>query len=137
VLGEQVTIRLDTKVLAKLRKRAKERLNGEATVLARRYIEEGLAMDQYPGIVFRDGAAGRRPALAGRRLGVAPVVETLRASNNDRAATSEYFEIPQKEVEIAIAYYVDHKEEIDGWLEEQHKASLEQREAWERQRSLV
>jgi uncharacterized protein (DUF433 family) len=137
MLDEQVTIRIGASVLAKLKRRAQERLNGETTALARRYIEEGLAMDHYPGIVFREGSGGRRPALAGRRLDIAAIIETLRSSKNDRAATAEYFEISQREVDSAVAYYVDHKSEIDAWIDEQQRANQEQREAWERQRSPV
>jgi uncharacterized protein (DUF433 family) len=137
MLDRQLTIRVGANVLATLRRRAKERLNGEATALARRYIEEGLAMDQFPGIVFHDGSAGRRPALAGRRLDVAAVIDSLRASGNDRTATAEYLEISLREVETAVAYYVDHKDEIDDWLEEQQRAHREEREAWERRRSLA
>jgi hypothetical protein len=31
---------------------------------AERLIDEGLRMEDHPGIVFRDGPAGRRAALA-------------------------------------------------------------------------
>jgi hypothetical protein len=32
--------------------------------LAERYIDEGIRVDEHPGIVFRDGPAGHRPGLA-------------------------------------------------------------------------
>jgi hypothetical protein len=44
---------------------AAEARGGTRSALAQRYIEEGLRMDRHPGIVFRPGAAGRRPGLAG------------------------------------------------------------------------
>jgi hypothetical protein len=44
----------------------------------RRYIEEGIRQDEHPLIYFREGAAGRRPALLGSRLGVAEAIETIR-----------------------------------------------------------
>src|SRR2546430_16513901 len=50
--------------LARLEQRARL-IRVPKTALADRYVEEGLAMDAYPGIVFRDGPSGRRPAVIG------------------------------------------------------------------------
>jgi hypothetical protein len=57
-------IRIAESTLATLRERSKRR--GEPlSRLAQRYIEEGLRTDDHPGIVFRDGPAGRRAGLVG------------------------------------------------------------------------
>ena len=56
--------------------------------LAARYLAEGIRRHEFPEITFRDGALGRRAALAGSRLDVWQVVETVRAHANsvDEAA---------------------------------------------------
>jgi hypothetical protein len=59
-----VSLELDSNTLDQLAER--ERTTGESqSQLAQRYIEEGLRMERYPGIVFRDGPTGRRAVLVG------------------------------------------------------------------------
>ena len=59
----QRSFRWSQDTLDLLERRARER--GEAgSRLAERLVEEGLRMDEHPGVVFRDGPAGRRAALA-------------------------------------------------------------------------
>src|SRR5947208_10277651 len=59
-----ISIRMPDETLEQLEATAEAR--GETrSALTQRYIDEGLRMDRHPGIVFRPGAAGRRPGLAG------------------------------------------------------------------------
>jgi hypothetical protein len=54
---------MDASVLDRLENRgARAGLNKSR--LAERYIDEGIRIEDHPGIVFRDGPAGRRPGLA-------------------------------------------------------------------------
>lgn len=101
--------------LAQLEERA-ERAGIPKTALADRYVEEGLAMDAYPGIVFRDGPAGRRPALAGGP-DVWEVIQVLLAEAGDLKATAEYLNLRAGLVAAAAAYYADHRQPIDEWIE--------------------
>jgi len=74
-------------------------------------------MDEHPGIVFVDGAVGRRPALgAYRGLDVWQVISTLHDNHGDVADTAEVLSIPESEVRHALAYYADHRSEIDDWI---------------------
>jgi uncharacterized protein (DUF433 family) len=74
-------------------------------------------MDEHPGIVFVDGPAGRRPSLARYRgLDVWQVISTLHANDGDVADTAEVLNIPESEVRAALAYYADHRGEIDDWI---------------------
>src|SRR5438034_10139751 len=69
--------RIDAAALRRLDRHAK-RLGKPRSNLVERYVEEGLRMDEHPGIVFVEGPAGRRAALAGRRgLDVWQVIWTL------------------------------------------------------------
>lgn len=87
--------------------------------LAQRYIDEGLRMDQHPGIVFRPGPAGRRAGLAGGP-DVWEVIRVVRNSpesgDGSVAAAAQWLELPPRLVEIAVRYYADHRDEIDAWI---------------------
>ncbi len=100
--------------LERLRRRA--RLSGQPrTTLAERYLDEGLLMDEVPGVYFVDGALGRRPALIGSGLDVWEVVKVFKDSGSIQDAAA-YLEVEPRLVEIAIRYYGSSREEIDDWI---------------------
>lgn len=114
----QRSFRLPERTLAELGRRARER--GEsANSLAGRLIEEGLRTDRHPLIWFRDGAAGRRPALLGSRLDVAQVVAYLHANDHDAVEVAELLGVPEHLVHAAAGYYAEFPDDIDAWLEEE------------------
>src|SRR5680860_705875 len=83
----QRSFRLSEATLRELGLRARER--GEsANSLARRLLEEGLRTERHPLVYFREGPAGRRPAILGTRLDVWQVVEYLDANDYDVTAVS-------------------------------------------------
>ena len=133
---QSVAFRFDGELLAALRRRAAE--SGAAqTELAERYIGEGLRLDQHPSIYFRDGEAGRRPALLGSRLDVAQAIATVRQNGNSPEAAADYLEIPVEQVEAAVAYYADFKEEVDAWAEHVEALAERERERWRRRQDAL
>lgn len=134
-MGQTLTFRpKSSRTLAELEQRAK-RAGIAKTALADRYVEEGLAMDAYPGIVFRDGPAGRRPALAGGP-DIWEVIQVLLDENGDVKATAEYLSLRQGLVEAAAAYYADHREQIDDWIETNRRMMDEAEAAFRRRRTI-
>ena len=85
------SFRIAAAVFAGIDERADE-LSIPRNQLIERYLAEGLRRDRHPLIAFREGEAGRRPAIVGTRLDVAQVITTLRAEDGDVAATAEYFQ---------------------------------------------
>ena len=74
-------------------------------------------MGEYPGIVFVEGPAGRRAALAAYQgLDIWQVVSTLHDNDGDVADTADVLNLPESEVRLALAYYADHRAEIDEWI---------------------
>ena len=74
--------------------------------------------DTYPHITATPGVAGGRPRVAGRRIRVADVVvwhERLRMTVDEIAAS---YDLSLSEVHAALAYYFDHREEVDRSLEQ-------------------
>lgn len=98
------------------------------SALMQRYVEEGLRMDRHPGIVFRPGPAGRRPALAGG----ADVWEVVQVVQNvelrgDRAIAeaASWLGLSAAQARIAVEYYADYPAEIDRWLRTAHAQAID------------
>lgn len=130
------SFRFSSSLLAALEERARERGQSMTTV-AERYLEEGLRRDAHPLVVFRDGEAGRRPALAGTRLDVAQVIETLRHSGNAVDETAEYLGIPEAYVRAAVRYYADYQDEVDALQERMHAIAKREEDAWRREQAVL
>jgi uncharacterized protein (DUF433 family) len=134
---QSIAFRFDPITVKRLKERARETRAGQ-TGLAERYIEEGLRRDEHPLISFRDGEAGRRPALLGTRLDVADVIETIRQNDNSVEDAADYLEIPVEHVDVCLSYYADYKDEVDAWIERTHAIAKRERERWQRrQRALA
>jgi uncharacterized protein (DUF433 family) len=127
--------RFRQQTLAHLRERARS-AGIPQTSLAERYIEEGVRMDEHPLIYFRDGAAGRRPALIGTRLDVWQVIETIRQNDNSVADAAEYLGLPQPHVEACVNYYLAYQDEIDEWIAREHEAAEKAENSWRRRREI-
>ena len=102
------------------------------TTLAADLLEEGLVMRAYPGIYFREGAAGRRPALLGTRIDVRHVVESVHAEGGDLEGAAGYFTVSPGLIRAAMEYYADHRAAVDAWIETEHRAADEAEARWRR-----
>lgn len=124
-----VSFRFGTSTVERLKQRAAETGSAQG-VLAERYIEEGLRMDDHPGISFRDGGSGRRPALLGTRLDVAEVIETLHQNSSSVTETADYLDLSPAQVETAIRYYAEYQDEVDAWIAQSRAIAERERELW-------
>lgn len=134
---EQVSIRMPKATLERLDEESKrERMS--RSELARTFIEEALRMEAHRGIVFKPGAAGRRPALAAgpdvweivrawRDLGL-PDVEAI-------PKVAEIASVPEYEIERALRYYADYPGEIDAWIDRINADTERAFEEWVRQQA--
>src|ERR1019366_7103827 len=122
-------VRIESETLRALRERSAQ--SGEPIVrLAQRYISEGMRLDRHPGIVFRDGAAGRRAVV----IGGPDVWEVIAAARSAPAhgeqlisALTERTGPPVEKIRAAIRYYGEFPEEVDRFIaaNEQEAAQLE------------
>lgn len=125
----QLSMRPTTAVLDRLRERA--RLTGQRhTTLAERYLEEGVLMDEHPGIHFVDGPMGRRAAVMGARLDVWEIIQVLQDNEGDVAGTAAYLEIEPRLVEVALRYYADRRDEIDSLIARLEESNRREEERW-------
>ncbi len=118
-----------------LRERAR-RTRATQTELAERYIDEGLRTDDHPLISFRDGAAGRRPALVGTRHDVWQVVETIRQNDNSVQEAADYLRLPLTHVAACAAYYAEFQDEIDEWIARAREEADRAESSWRRGQEL-
>ena len=116
--------------------RQAEKTRVPKTALAERYVEEGLRMDAHPGIVFRDGPAGRRPGLASGP-DVWEVIMVFLAEGRSVEGTAENLELPVRLVNAAVGYYADYREEIEDRIESNRRAAEEGEAAWRRRQAIM
>ena len=125
---------MSRETLERLDQRARLRSEAKART-AERLIDEGLRMEDHPGLVFRDGPTGRRAALA-----VGPdvweVISTIRGSGlkGDAAvaAAAEWGNLTAVQVRAAVRYYADFRDEIDERIDRNELEFERQKAAWQR-----
>lgn len=94
--------------------RARE-LSESRNSLAERLLDEGLHTERHPLIVLRTGGSGRRrPALVGTRLYVWQIVDTVRGGGDSVREAAHYLALPEHDVQAAVDYYADFKDEVDA-----------------------
>ena len=128
---QSVSFRFDPITVKRLKDHAAEIKFGQ-TALAERYIDEGIRQDEHPLIYFREGAAGRRPALLGSRLDVADAITTIRQNEGSVERAAEYLESPVEQLEAAVRYYGEYTDEVDDLIERSRLAAERERERWRR-----
>lgn len=133
---KSVSFRFDPITVKRLKDHAAEAGTGQ-TALAQRYIEEGMRRDEHPLIYFREGMAGRRPALLGSRLDVADVVGTIRQNEGSIEQAADYLEVPVEQVEAAARYYADYRDEVDSLIERARVAGERERRRARLQREAL
>lgn len=110
------SFRLDPDVLERLDRRAKQ-AGLSVTALVERYLDEGLRQDAHAGILFVDGAAGRRARVAGTGLEVWEVISVVKANHGSIAEAAAYLDVPERFITAATGYYAEYTYEIDAWIE--------------------
>lgn len=132
-------IRIESETLDALRERSAQ--TGEPIVrLAQRYIDEGMRIDRHPGILFRDGPAGRRPVVVGGP-DVWEVIAAARTAPERGGelvdALAERIGVSREEIRIAVRYYAEYPDEIDGWIATVDEEAEQLEQTLERERSLL
>lgn len=130
------TFRFSGTTLERLDQRAHE-IRESRTSLAERYVEEGLRMDEHPGIGFADGPAGRRAILLGTGLDVWEVVDTVKQNAGSIDAAAAYLELPVAGVRAAVRYYAAFRDEIEELLDRRAAIAERERTTAERERTIL
>ena len=133
------SIRMSSRTLARLDLGARRRGEPKSRI-AERLIDEGLRMEDHPGIVFRDGPTGRRAGLAAGP-DVWEVVRVFQefGSGGERAiaSTAESGDLSHAQVNAALRYYGDFREEIDERIALNDEETARQYAAWQRTQTAL
>lgn len=136
------SVRLADDILRRLEQFATRRGASVASVMER-LLDEALRRESHPGITFRDGPSGRRAGLIGGP-DVDEVIATLRAVQQDApdesavvSLVADASSLTTAQVHIAVAYYADHRAEVDARIAANESAAEEQEAAWRRQQEIL
>lgn len=128
-MAETFTLRIPEETQRRLADRATGADSAPRT-LAQRYVEEGLRMDEHPGIFFAEGPAGRRARLLGTGADVWEVIATVKDNGGEETAAADYLDLPVSMVRSAVSYYAAFPEEIDTLIERNRAESERAEAAW-------
>ena len=131
--------RWGTDVVERLKQRS-ELASTNKSRLAERYVDEGLRMDEHPGVIFRGGPTGRRAALAGGP-DVWEVMATLKGgkARGEKAVTAaaELLNLTDSQVRTAVRYYGAFADEIDRRIAFNTEDADEAEAAWKREQAAL
>jgi hypothetical protein len=139
VADRHLSIRVSAATFERLDRECR-RTGQSRSELARTLLEEGLRMAAHPGIVFRGGPVGRRPALAdGPDIWeVARVFTGVDTSGNELVETvCELTGLNIRQVRSALRYYAEYRDEIDEWIRLVDEEADRAEAAWEREQVLL
>lgn len=134
-----VSFRIDSGVYERLERRSQQ-AQRKRPELMNAYIDEGLRMEEHPGIVFRSGPAGRRAALCeGPDVWeVVRVVKNVEARDEQAVSqAADWLGLRRGLVDAAIRYYAEHRAEVDAWIARQEAEAERVRDALERRRRAL
>jgi hypothetical protein len=94
-----------------------DRVGQSKARVAERLIEEGLQIEEFPGIVFRSGPTGRRAGIVGGP-DVWEIVRDLKGAAHERAsdpidAVARVTGTDRTKVELAASYYAAYPDDVD------------------------
>lgn len=120
-----MTTRLGSDLVKAVQAKATRARRSRSDMIAE-LIRLGLDVLRYPGITFVEGPAGLRAHVAGSGLDVWEVVMVHRGHKGAAEATLKHLrQISRRQLKTALAYYQDHRHEIDAILADQTRAPEE------------
>ncbi len=101
--------------------------------VAERLIDEGLQIEEFPGLVFRSGPTGRRAGVAGGP-DVWEIVRDLKGSAREGAsdpidAVCSVSGLDRSKVELAASYYAAYPDDVDERIRMSEEAVVRLRRA--------
>jgi hypothetical protein len=137
--SRQFSARFDSDVVNRLERRV-DAAGVNRSRLAERYIDEGMRMDDHPGVVFRDGPTGRRAGLAaGPDVWevIAAIHQSGLTGDAALAAAAAWGVLTPIQIRAAVGYYAEYPEEIDAPVRCDIEEAGAAEERWRRGQSAL
>ena len=127
------SVRFDEPVTKRLASYVARHPGATRSAVAARYVDEGLRMDEHPGILFRDGPSGRRATV----VGGPDVWEVVRVVRSARLHEPELSEpelvamledstgVPERMIRTALGYWSAYPEEVEALVEHADRSERE------------
>ena len=138
-MARPTSFRLPEELLERLEDDARES-GASVTSLVAMLLDEGLKTRRFPGIVYRDGATGRRAGL----IGGPDVWELVRDLRHGRGrgmprltALAAELGLPVNRIQLAADFYAEFSEEIDAQIDADEAIARRVRALVERRERLL
>ena len=105
-----------------------EKTGQDAASLVTEMVTEAIKMRRVPGIVFADGATGRRARVGGTGIEVFEIIDRYELVGRDRLKLQELFDwLKPHQTQMALDYYEAYPDDISPHLltEEEEVAAME------------
>jgi hypothetical protein len=102
-------------------------------------LREWLRMEAHPGVVFVATVTGERRAALTAGPQVWTVAEAWQQHDRDQrssALIAETLGLTARDLDTALAYWADYRDEIDGLIDRHHDEQDSALAAWERRQAL-
>ena len=109
----QKSIRIQEKTCKEIERIATES-GKEFSSVVNELLDESVRMQRCPGIVFIEGAAGRRARIAGTGIEVWELIATYRSVDEDAHRLHQaYHWLSEQQIGAAMCYYKAYPEDIE------------------------
>lgn len=116
-----INIRLEVPLFQEIKNLAKVMQVSVSSLLIR-LIKEALRMFVCPGIVFTNSPTGRRATVSGCGLDVWEVINIYKGYKKNKKKILEDYPLTQVQLNSALNYYANYKEEIDHEIKANQEA---------------
>ena len=121
----QKSLRLPERVVREINDLAKV-MKKDFTAVANDLLEEAIRSHRCPGIVFSDGASGRRARIAGTGIEVWEVVAAYKSVGKSMKRLQQTYPwMTEQQIKAAIGYYASYGAEIDKLIDENENWTAE------------
>jgi hypothetical protein len=130
--NKSFSARFSAEVVDKLEAHS-SRIGESKARVAERLIDEGLQAEEFPGIIFRSGPAGRRAGVAGGP-DVWEIVRDLKGAAAEGVqdpldAVARATGLDRSKVDLAASYYAAYRDDVDERIRLEEEAAERLRRA--------
>ena len=138
-MSRNLSVRIREEVFTQLE--AQSRRSGlSRSALVKQLLKKGLRMEQYPRIVFRWGAGGRRAGLIDGP-DVWEVVRAFRGGNvydgDGLTGMRERTGLTADQIRAALRYYTEYTDEVGAWIRRVEDEAARAEAQWRREQELL